>query len=74
MKDVTVEEASFEALLAQVIERARTTRDECDRGAVEARSAALVVTNLETAALWWCEYRASLHLGANALTDWLLEI
>lgn len=73
----SVSGTSFEALLAEVIERARTMRDEASSsggGAVEGRSIALALTHLETAALWYCNYRAQLHLGENALTDWLLEI
>lgn len=70
--DSRIDEASFGRLLVEVIERARAMHKEAE--GVEARSAALVVTNLEQAALWHCEYRASLHLGENSLTDWLLEI
>lgn len=64
---------TFETLLAATIEKARKIRDEAGPGP-EMRSMALVITNLETAALWFCEYRAQLHLGENALADWLLEI
>jgi hypothetical protein len=67
----TVDEATFERLLAECIERSRRARDETQ--GPESRSLALVVTNLEQAALWHCNGRAMLHLGDNALIDWLLE-
>lgn len=76
MTNDELKEATFEALLAEAIERARFIRDDAfaaGGGKVEARSAALTVTHLETAALWHCNYRAQLDLGEAALLDWLLE-
>jgi hypothetical protein len=60
------------SLLAAAIERARADRDSAE--ARDKRELALVVTNLEQAALWLCESRARAHLGEQALLDWLLEI
>lgn len=70
--DPTIAEASYERLLAEVIERARQLRD--DANSRDKRELALVVTNLEQAALWHCQHRAMAHLGDQALLDWLLEV
>lgn len=58
--------------IAQAIEQATTLRDDPDVG--DKRELALVVTNLEQAGLWLCQWRAREHLGDQALLDWLREV
>lgn len=67
-----VSDLSLEELIARAIEAARTKRDEADPQ--DKRELALVVTHLETSALWLCQYKALGHLGDDALLDWLREI
>jgi hypothetical protein len=67
---------TLEALLAATLVAARARRDEPNRvggPVVSKRALALVVTNIEQAALWLCEHNAREHSGEDALLDWLLQ-
>jgi hypothetical protein len=59
----------LDATLAQAITEARDLLANEDAG--DKRQLALVVTKLEEAALWLCEWKAREHLGDQALLDWL---
>lgn len=65
-----MDELTLEELLAQSIEAARKRRDESS----DKREMSLVVTKLEEAALWLCEWKAREHNGDNSITDWLRGI